>query len=457
MTSALPNFLRHLSKLLTVLNQNVVKVETSKALTLLERETLAMMHRLVYQRTEEFYAEHIQRQMSKLGIVTSGSTLANISALWAIRDALLKPTASFGGAREEGLHRALAHYDYEDAVLIGSEHMHYSIDKAAALTGLGTKNIIRIPLDENGSIDINQAKRCIEECRSKKKLIIALIGIGGTTETGNIDDLEGLAQLAAKYKVHFHVDAAWGGPILFSDQYRHLLCGIEKADSVVICGHKQMYLPQGISIALFRDPQLLDAIATSAHYQARNQSFDLGKHSPEGSRPAVSLYLHAALHILGKTGYAHLIEEGIRKAHALASWIEAHEEFELIEEPKTNIVVYRYMPPELRNRAAQGQLSLDDDRAINQINEQLQEQQFKEGQYFMSRTTLTQTKYGVDRPIVVIRAVVANPFTRETDLQHVLNDQLRIATDLLATDAFVLRQPVEVHDKEAATTAHVAP
>jgi glutamate decarboxylase len=176
---------------------------------------------------------------------------------------------------------------------------------------------------------------------------------------------------------------------------------------------------------LCRDPKIIYHIKAMARYQARAESYDLGKHSPEGSRPAMSLYLHAGLSLLGKQGYAFLIEEGIRKAAAFARMVEAYDAFELIEEPQTNIVVYRYIPEELRAKKQAGTFTKEDHYVINCINEVLQDQEFLRGQGFISRTTLAHSRYGQREPIVVLRAVLANPLTTEDDLRAVLEDQLR--------------------------------
>jgi glutamate decarboxylase len=425
MTSALPAFLPYLSQLLTTLNQNIVKVETSKVLTLIERQTLGMLHRLVFDLPDAFYDAHIQDRESNLGVVVSCGTLANITAMWIARNKALQSSEEFLGLQSEGFVNALRHYGYRDAVIIGSELMHYSMDKLGSLLGLGAENIIKIGTSAHGALDLAALEDAIAACKAEGRLITAIVGIAGTTETGAIDDLPALAEVSEKHGIHFHVDAAWGGPILFSDTHRHILRGIERADTVTICGHKQLYLPQGISMVLCRDPKVIHHIKAMARYQARAESYDLGKHSPEGSRPAMSLYLHAGLQLLGKQGYAFLIDEGFRKARLLAALIDRHPAFELIEPPQTNLVVYRYIPEEMRAKVHDGSFTREDQYVINCINEVLQDQEFLGGRGFISRTTLAHGRHGQREPVVVLRAVLANPLTTEDDLRAVLEDQVR--------------------------------
>jgi len=431
MTSLLPVFFQYITQLMTVMNQNNVKVETSRVYTLLERQTLAMLHRLVYDLSESFYDANIQEQASNLGIITSCGTLANITALWIARNKALQPDNDYMGLQSEGFAVGLKHYGYSDAVIIGSAKMHYSMDKLGSLIGLGAQNVLKVSLDSSGAIDIKALKKTIAQCKEERRLIVAVVGIAGSTETGQVDDLPYMAEVSKENGVHFHVDAAWGGPLLFSEKYRPLLNGIQLADSVTICGHKQLYLPQGISVVLCRDPGIVQHIKATAGYQARIKSFDLGKHSPEGSRPATCAYLHAGLFLLGKKGYAYLVEEGMSKALLFAQKVKEHPAFELMDEPRTNIVVYRYIPENMRQKIKDESFNNEDQYVINCINEVLQDRQFLMGQSFISRSTLLQSKYGKKTQVVVLRAVFSNPLTLAEDLDVVLADQVGIGDVVL--------------------------
>ncbi|HEU4507283.1 MAG TPA: putative pyridoxal-dependent aspartate 1-decarboxylase [Pyrinomonadaceae bacterium] len=430
MTSALPRFVSSLEMLTTAMNQNVVKVETSKAMTFYERQALAMIHRLVYDFPDDFYAEHIQQSDSTLGIMVSGGTLANITALWCARNASLAPQNGFAGIEKEGLAAALNFYGCKQAVVIGSQLMHYSFKKAADLLGIGVNNLIGVPVDQNNRIELRALRQTIEECRARNQHIIAIVGVAGSTDSGSIDPLYEMAQIARDAKVHFHVDGAWAGPVLFSDQHRHKLAGIEFADSVTIDGHKQLYLPMGMGMLMLRDPHSAKTIEKSAYYIIRANSFDLGKRAMEGSRPNTSLLYHAALSVIGRRGYEFLINEGIRKARYMADAIRSQAQFELLTEPEINILNYRFVPASLRHSAASDQLSESEHSLINDLNKRLQKTQRKAGRSFVSRTTLHLTRRGVERPITSLRAVLANPLTTESDIDAVLNEQCEIAAQL---------------------------
>ncbi len=437
MTSALPDFMHDMSKMISQLNQNLVKIETSKSLIFLEREAIAILHRLVYNFSNEFYKENIQQKNRSLGLITTGGTTANISALLCARNSGLLSQENSAQLSKESLYKVLSKKGYHDIVIIGSRLMHYSLNKAASMLGLGTDNIVFIDSNDDGKLDLNLLKEKIRECRRNKLYILALVGIAGTTESGEIDPLFELGDIAQEFGIHFHVDAAWGGATIFSDKHKGKLNGINKADSLTICGHKQLYLPQGISVCLFKDPQMLNFAETTARYQAQRDTFDVGRFTIEGSRSALSLCLHGALHIIGKRGYEFLIDDGIEKAQYFSRLIDLLEPFELIMEPILNIVNYRYIPERLRSKAQQKSLSDNDIQKINQLNIQIQREQFEQGLTFVSKTTLIDTTYGKDKEIVVFRAVLSNPNTTTADLQSVLENQLIIAKQIEARNGSI--------------------
>ena len=244
MTSALPYFHLPLTKLLVGLNQNLVKIETSKAFTPLERQTLGMMHNLIYAQESQFYDEYLHSARHSLGAFCSGGTVANITALWVARNKLLGPNQSFKGVSQQGLVAAYRHYGYENIGILSSKRGHYSLGKTVDVLGIGRQNLLSIDCPKH-TLSPELALKKAKEYEDSGNKLLAIVGIAGTTETGHVDRLDELADVAAELNCWFHVDAAWGGATLFSDRYRHKLAGIEKADSVTIDAHKQMYVPMG--------------------------------------------------------------------------------------------------------------------------------------------------------------------------------------------------------------------
>ncbi|WP_350996278.1 pyridoxal-dependent aspartate 1-decarboxylase PanP [Shewanella sp. TB7-MNA-CIBAN-0143] len=432
MTSALPYFVLPLSKMMVGLNQNLVKIETSKAFTPLERQVLGMMHNLVYQQSDDFYHQWMHSANHSLGAFCSGGTVANITALWIARNRLLRPHGDFKGVTREGMTRALRFYGYDDLAILVSDRGHYSLGKTADLLGIGRDNIISIPTDEHHKVDVAAMRDAAEKLAQQNIKVMAIVGIAGTTETGNVDPLTELAALASELNCHFHVDAAWGGASLLSKKYSHLLKGIELADSVTIDAHKQMYVPMGAGMVLFKDPELAKAIVHHAEYILRVGSKDLGSQTLEGSRPGMAMLVHACLQIIGRDGYEILINNSLEKARYFGSIIDQHADFELVTAPELCLLTYRYVPKSVQAILTTA-LANQDSVLVESINELLdgltqfiQKHQREQGKSFVSRTRIKPAKY-LRQPTTVFRVVLANPLTSHQILHDVLTEQVEIA------------------------------
>ncbi|MEE2023314.1 MULTISPECIES: pyridoxal-dependent aspartate 1-decarboxylase PanP [Alkalimonas] len=428
MTSALPYFVLPLSKMMVGLNQNLVKIETSKAFTPLERQVLGMMHHLVYQQEAGFYSKWMHSANHALGAFCSGGTIANISALWIARNRLLGPDGDFRGIAREGLFRAMKHYGYDGLAVLISERGHYSLGKATDVLGLGRDDLIAVKTDGNNKVDMAEMRRICAELQAKNIRVLAVIGVAGTTETGNIDPLHQLADLAQELQCCFHVDAAWGGATLLSEKYRHLLSGIERADSVTIDAHKQMYVPMGAGMVVFKDPSSAHAIEHHAEYILRKGSKDLGSQTLEGSRPGMAMLVHACLQVIGRDGYEILINRSLEKARYFAELIEAHNEFELISEPELCLLTYRYVPAEvqLALQKASPEQREKINELLNSLTKFIQKRQREQGKSFVSRTRLTPEQYQ-RQEMIVFRVVLANPLTTRDILHDILQEQTEIA------------------------------
>ena len=433
MTSALPYFLLPLAKLMVGLNQNLVKIETSKAFTPLERNVLGMLHHLVYQQDAAFYQRWMHSAQHSLGAMCSGGTVANITALWVARNLLLKPDNGFAGIAAEGLAAGLAHYGYKRLTIMVSERGHYSLSKAADVLGIGRRNLIAVPTDDHNRIRIDALREACAKVAAEGGKVLALVGVGGTTETGHIDPLDEMADVAEEIGAHFHVDAAWGGATLLSKRFRHLLHGIERADSVTIDAHKQMYVPMGAGIVLFRDPSMVRAIEHHAEYIIRHGSKDLGAHTMEGSRPGMAMLVYSAMHVMGRRGYELLIDQSIEKAREFARLIEAQDDFELITEPELCLLTYRFVPAKVKPLLQQA--NAEQVRRItphlNALTRFIQKRQRETGRSFVSRTKLTPAQY-FREPTVVFRVVLANPLTTRDMLEEVLQEQREIAAQAMS-------------------------
>ncbi|MCG3724333.1 pyridoxal-dependent aspartate 1-decarboxylase PanP [Vibrio cincinnatiensis] len=428
MTSALPYFLMPLSKIMIALNQNLVKIETSKAFTPLERQVLGMLHRLIYGQSDSFYQQWMHSADHSLGAFCSGGTVANITALWVARNNALKAQGDFNGVEKEGLFKAMQYYGYQGLAILVSERGHYSLKKAADVLGIGQDGLVSVQTDENNRLCPNDLQHKIQMLKAKNIRPFAVIGVAGTTETGNVDPLREIAQICQIEQCHFHVDAAWGGATLMSDTYRHLLDGIELADSVTIDAHKQLYIPMGAGMVLFKDPNAMKAIEHHAQYILRQGSKDLGSHTLEGSRSGMAMLVYASMHIISRAGYQLLIDQSVEKAKYFASLIQEQHDFELVSQPELCLLTYRYLPERVKQALphASAEEKAELNILINALTKFIQKKQREMGKSFVSRTRLNPPRWD-HLDTLVFRVVLANPLTTHEILQSVLKEQREIA------------------------------
>ena len=429
MTSALPYFHLSLAKLLVGLNQNPVKIETSKAFTPLERQVLGMLHHLVYGWSDDFYQEYMHSAHHSLGAFCSGGTVANTTALWVARNQLLAADGQFKGIHRSGIAAAYQHYGIRQLGILCSKRGHYSIAKAADLLGIGRDNMLTLSCPKQ-VLNPEQVLKTGRAYQQSGNGLLAIVGIAGTTETGHIDPLDELADVAKELGTWFHVDAAWGGATLFSTSYRDRMQGIERADSVTIDAHKQMYVPMGAGMALFKSPEASNSIRHHAQYILREGSKDLGTTTLEGSRNGMAMMVYASLRIFGRRGYQLLIDHCIEKAQFFAELIRRHPDFELITAPKLSILTYRLCPPEVHKilKTEDNEKNRLMNQALSKLVRYVQKAQREAGKSFVSRTRLEVEDYG-DEPITVFRVVLANPLTSHTDLEAILAEQRQIACE----------------------------
>ncbi len=450
MTSAIPYFMILLEMIIAALNQNQVKIETAKASSFVERELVAWLHQLIFNKGNRYYKKNIQNHRIALGNVTSDGTLANLTALLVAREKAFPPEGDFPGLRMAGVERAMRHYGYSRGVILVSKRGHYSITKSASLLGIGEDNVISIPVDKYNRMDIKKLRKKIKNLRADqeegKTKIIAIIGIAGTTETGTVDNLQEIGNTAREAGAHFHVDACWGGSAMLVDEYRPLFKGIEMADSVTIDAHKLLYCPMTMGVVLFRNEKDVHFIRHSSQYVIRRNSVDTGRFTVEGSRPFACLKPWASLKIIGKEGYGLLFRHAQKSTNNLKEILDNCGNFETLNYPELFILIYRFVPTIAREQLLEWKKvrkSLKEkekiktiekkirkvNNLINGLNIKLHKALRRDDTTFVSRTTVESTIY---RPqnIVVLRAVLINPLTDRQILNEIVATQNRIGMEI---------------------------
>lgn len=187
------------------------------------------------------------------GNIVSGGTTANIAAMWVAREKTIKK-----------LRERKAYARGQDMVIVGSDMKHYSVTKAGHM--LGDNMLVATAKSCHLKTSTDDVERILKICSDKHLNIAAIVGIAGETETGMIDDLNRLADLAEEYDTHFHVDAAYGGPYILTDRVKNKFAGIDRADSIVIDPHKLLFTPYPNGVILFKDKSDHALIQNGARY-----------------------------------------------------------------------------------------------------------------------------------------------------------------------------------------------
>lgn len=338
------------------------------------------------------------------GILTSGGSLGNLTALLAARQAM-----SGYDAWEEGVKGDLA--------IMVSEESHYSVSRAVKIMGLGEKGMVKIPTTKDFKIDASKLAESYQQALKQGKKIIAVIGNACSTSTGSFDDLEALAAFCKKHGLWFHVDAAHGGGLLLSDKYKHLLKGIEKADSAVIDFHKMMLFPSLVTAVLFQNGQTsIKAFSQKADYLAvkedENDWSDSINRTIECTRPMMGMRVYTVLRKYGAQAIGQYVTDVIDLTKQFAALIEASPGFEIATPPSCNILCFRYSPSKDENT----------DIDINSFNAKLRLAMLQDGRFYIVQTTI--------RGQIYLRTALMNPFTTLKDLKELLEKLRELAKSL---------------------------
>ncbi|MFN2385853.1 MAG: aspartate aminotransferase family protein [Thermoanaerobaculia bacterium] len=296
------------------------------------------------------------------GILTTGGSLSNLSALVT--------------ARRERLPR-----NFLDGVIYASDQTHHSVQKAAQLAGFPEENVREIPTDAEFRMRIEALAAQVAADRAAGLQPCLVVGNAGTTNTGAVDDLIALADLAARERLWFHVDAAYGGFFLLTDRGRARLAGIERSDSITLDPHKGLFLPYGTGSLLVRDGEALRrAHALSADYMPTMQEdadlVDFNLISPELSRGWRGLRVWLPMQMHGAGPFRQNLEEKLDLAEWAAGELRQIDGMEILAEPQLSIVAFQLRPP------GAGEAELD------AINRDLMRRINARGRVYLTGTTL---------------------------------------------------------------------
>lgn len=374
------------------------------------------------------------------GTMTDGGSLANITGLkLAINRALGRDLSQVDNL--EGPGEAMAQLTF-----YVSGQAHYSFDKAVDLLGIGRGQLRKIPHDNIFRIDLQALENSLREDVENGLKPACIIGVAGTTNTGSIDKLDKLAEMAKKFGCWFHVDAAYGGAVILSEMYGTMLRGIEKADSITVDPHKWFYMPFSAGGILVRDGDFLrrSFLVHPEYYMEKvmkdtaaevqdnghgrrvipdKRSFHMGdkvnffQYGIQGSRRMNALKLWLSFKSVGRKQFAAWVEKDIELARVLAARMRRQADFRILGPNTLGVCNFRWEP-----RDPTGGLRFDSD-TNDQLNRDLQELVEREGDAWFSFTVLNGQ--------VALRVNVENRFMEQNDIERLVQVIRRAADRIL--------------------------
>ncbi len=274
------------------------------------------------------------------GVFTTGGTQSNLMALLLARE---QYSAKLDDTQKTSLHANTGKFR-----ILCSEYSHYSIQKAAFVLGLGQDAVVSISSNKQRQMDPDALSSTLNSLVEQELIPIAVVATAGTTDFGSIDPIEEIASLCQQYQCWLHVDAAYGGVLLISNQFPHLLKSIEKADSVSIDFHKSFFQPLCCSALVVSNGKSLSHLTYHADYlnpkhQADNGIPDLANKSLQTSRRFDALKIWLTLRACGPEAIGKLFDDLILNTKAVYQGVQHLTDIEFAQEPQLTTLVFRFV------------------------------------------------------------------------------------------------------------------
>jgi aromatic-L-amino-acid decarboxylase len=333
------------------------------------------------------------------GLFVSGGSMANLAAIAAARQA---KDSSSGRLR-----------------IYASRETHFSVAKAAALLGIGRENVCHVAVDERFRIRVDDLVAKITADAEEGYVPFCVVANAGTVNTGAVDPLAEIREVADRLQLWMHVDGSYGALAVLARSARGLLAGIERADSVALDPHKWLYLPVDVGCVIYRAPEIARAaFAHEAEYtriigEEADEAFAFWDYGPELSRRFRALKVWMLLKGVGLHSLGEAIESNLACARYFESMVRATDDFEMVAPVELSIFCFRHVPAQLRSESPQ---------AIDAFNERLLVALQRDGSSYLSNATLGSR--------FALRGCVLNYRTTSHDMEILLDDLRRVASSL---------------------------
>jgi L-2,4-diaminobutyrate decarboxylase len=342
------------------------------------------------------------------GILTSGGSLGNLTALLAARLARAGFDAWTAGDRGG-----------PPLAVLCSSQAHYSLARAVRIMGWGDDGAIPVDVDDRFRLDLAALPAAFDRAVALGRRPIAVVASAASTGTGAYDPLPAIADFCAARGLWLHVDGAHGASTALSPRHRHLVAGIDRADSGVWDAHKMMAMPALITAVVFRDGRRsYEAFAQEASYlfaagrgEGHAEWFNLGLRTLECTKRMMATIVHTALTTCCVATFRAYVDRCFAHGAALAAHIDAAPDFELTVPPDGNIVCWRYRPAGA------------DPARLDELQGAVRRRVLERGRYYILQTRLASR--------LVLRAALMNPLTEDVDLLGMLDEVRHAGAEVL--------------------------
>ena len=393
----------------SALNSNVTSWRSGPAATEIERTVVRWLGSLIG------YSDDAH------GLLTSGGSLANTTALLIAQRNKAGREVAANGLWKQG----------RPMTIYASEQVHMSIPKAADILGFGREQVRTVACDQRLRLDVRSLRERLEQDSRHGLLPFCVVASAGTVNSGAVDPLADIAEIAREFGIWFHVDGAYGAPGSLDASKRHLFAGIERADSVSLDPHKWLYVPLDAGCLLFRDEAAARRAFTAgdADYikvleENPAESFAFWDYGMELSRRFRALKIWLTLRYYGVERLAAAISDDNSLAQYLAEAIEQADDFELLAPVELSICCFRYAPKQMREKlaAAEAKEQAQLERELDALNQRTMLTVQRGGQAYVSNATI-HGKFA-------LRACITNFRTTHADIDKTL-DIIRVAASAL--------------------------
>ncbi|MFS8068775.1 MAG: pyridoxal phosphate-dependent decarboxylase family protein [Byssovorax sp.] len=364
-----------------LLNNGMAVYEMGPSATAIERTVV------------RFLADRVGFGPGADGVLTSGGSIGNLTALLAARQAKAGYDAwTEGSAGGPPL------------AVLGSAQAHYCVARAAQIMGWGKAGFVPVPVDDRFRLRPEALDAAFTRAVDAGRRPIIVAASACSTATGSFDPLPEIAAFCEERGLWLHVDGAHGAAAALSAKTRHLVAGIERADSVVWDAHKMMLVPGLVTAVLFRDgARSYEAFAQEASYlfegrDPEDEWFNVGTRTLECTKRMLGLKLYTALAIHGTQLFGDYVADTFDRARRFAERLAREPDFELLIPPQCNIVCFRHRP--------EGATDLDE------LQSTLRRRLIEDGSFYLVQTRLPAG--------VFLRITIINPATSDADLDALI-------------------------------------